>query len=510
MNAELQLIRLQQAQLLAKKVALVKSHGLSFYRPHSGQDSFHIAGLKYRRRYVRTGNRFGKSTAGCAEDVAWLLGERSWYKHAFDIKDRDGKLIRHHEGGDNHPYVRGGIPQHPVKLLTTGADWDKISEVWTNEQDGKIWRFLPSGFVKKTHRNSVGCICKIDCNNGSSWTFESVKGFKYDQQSAESSDWDAIHYDEPLPEKMRKALARGLIDRGGCEWFTLTPLTEFWINDYFFPADTGGQPRSDVWAITGTTYDNIFLASENIAAYEADLTEDERQCRIQGLPLELAGLIYKEFSWNKHVLKEVPNGWGSMIDPAQDNTIYYALDPHPRTPHAVLFCAVTPWNTHIYFRDIFRPVTARELAGDILGVFKSPRGFTRQIGRAIMDPLGFIEEPSTKTNMSTELANFGLFLDKATKALDYGIIRCRQQLKMPGAIFFTPDCSRTLWEIQRYCWDQEKQRPLDENDHMMENFYRLELSDMRWVDPAWQKVVIDDVVIDRPLLDLQEPFSLSI
>lgn len=501
---ELFAIKLQKAQLLAQKVELIKRNGLEFYRPHAGQDSFHAAGAKVRRRYVRTGNRFGKSTAGCAEDVAWLLGERCWYKHPFDIKDREGKLIRRHEGGEHHPLVRGGIPQHPVKLLTTGADWDKISEVWTNEQDGKVWRFLPQGLVRKVHRNSVGCICKIDCVNGSSWTFESVKGFKYDQQSAESSDWDAIHYDEPLPEKMRKALARGLIDRGGHEWFTLTPLTEFWINDYFFPSDTAGKPRSDVWTLCGNTYDNIYLNAENIAAYEADLNEDERQCRIEGLPLELAGLVYKEFKWDKHVLADVPYGWGSFLDPAEDHTIYYAIDPHPRKPHAILYCAISPYGIHHYFCDYFKSGIASDLADNILDVLRSPRGFTRRLGRGIMDPLGFIDEPSTKTNMQTELADLGIYVDKAVKSLDHGIIRVKGQLKAPGAIFFTPNCARTLWEIQRYCWDSEKERPVDDNDHMMENLYRMELSEMRWIDPEWSKIVVDPIVIDRPELDLED------
>lgn len=484
MSAELLAIKLEQLRLQERKVEMMKADGLQFYKPHAGQDAFHRAGVKFKRRYVRTGNRWGKSTAGCAEDISWLRGERVWYP-------------------ENDPARRGGIPQHPVKLMTTGADWDKISEVWTNEQDGKVWKKMPNGLVKKCHRNSVGVICKIDCTNGSSWTFESVKGFKYDQQSAESSDWDGIHYDEPLPEKMRKALARGLIDRGGCEWFTLTPLTEFWINDYFFPADTGGKPRNDVWATTGTTYDNTYLSAANIASYEADLTEDERQCRINGLPLELAGLVYKEFKWDTHVLKEPLPGWKSFNDPPKDHTIYFALDPHPRTPHAVLFCAVGPDGSHHYFSDWFKAVTGREIAAHILDTLRSPQGFVRTLGWGKMDPLGFIEEPTNKTNLATELANYGVFVDKATKALDHGIIRVKQQLKEKGAITFSPHCARTLWEIQRYCWDPENERPLDANDHMMENLYRLELSDMRWVNPTWKNVRVDDIEIIRPELELE-------
>lgn len=477
-DIDLLLVKREKARLLEERLNLIKTYGIKYYRPHAGQDKFHRAGCKFRKRYVRTGNRWGKSTAGCAEDVAWLLNHRPWYPESDEA-------------------CRGGIPQHPVKLLTTGADWEKLAEVWSSEETGKIWKFIPKGFVKKVHRNSVGVIDLISFTNGSSWRFESVKGFKNNPLGSESSDWDAIHYDEPLPEKMRKALARGLIDRGGSEWYTLTPLTEFWINDYFFPADTGGKPRSDVWTLCGTTYDNTHLSPENIAEYENDLTDDEKECRIHGIPLELAGLVYKEFKWDTHVLTSPLPGWNEFNDPPKDWTIYYSIDPHPRTPHAILFCAVGPTGFHVYFTDYFKAVTANELAEAVLNVNKN-----RVIGRGIMDPLGFIEEPSTKTTFATELANYGLYVDKATKALDTGIIRVRTQLKN-NAIAFTPNCARTLWEIQRYCWDPEKERPIDANDHMMENLYRLELADMRWLDPAWRNVSIDDIEIVRPELDLE-------
>jgi hypothetical protein len=483
-QTEIFLLKRRKLELLRKKVELRRASGISYYKPHLGQDAFHRAAALVRKRYVRTGNRWGKSTAGCAEDISWLLNERPFYPETDSAR-------------------LAGIPQRPLKLLTVTTDWEKVNEIWTSQSEGKMWTMMPSGFVKKPHRNSMGVIDKIDCTNGSLWRFESVKGFKYDAQGAESSDWDAIHYDEPIPEKMRKALARGLIDRGGSEWYTLTPLTEFWINDYFFPDKTDGKSRDDVWTITGTTYDNIFLSPENIASYEADLNEDERQCRIQGIPLELAGLVYKEFSWPRHVLTTLPPGWSAWNKPPSHYTIYYAIDPHPRTPHAVLFCAVSPIGTHFYFTDFFKPVVAEEMAKSILDTLRIDRKTSYRLGRAIMDPLGFIEEPSTKTNMATELANYGIYVDKATKALDHGIIRVKQQLAQ-NAIFFTPNCTRTLWEIQRYCWDSENERPMDENDHMMENLYRLELSNMRWVDPVWSNISIPDIEITRPALDMNE------
>ena len=62
----------------------MQSYGINFYRPHAKQDKFHASGDK-TGRYVRTGNRGGKTKCGAAEDVAWLLGGRVWYKNSFEM-----------------------------------------------------------------------------------------------------------------------------------------------------------------------------------------------------------------------------------------------------------------------------------------------------------------------------------------------------------------------------------------------------------------------------------------
>ena len=51
----------------------------------------------------------------------------------------------------------------------------------------------------------------------------------------ESSQWDWIHVDEPIPEGMWNAVSRGLMDTGGSAWFTCTPIAEQWINEFFLP-----------------------------------------------------------------------------------------------------------------------------------------------------------------------------------------------------------------------------------------------------------------------------------
>lgn len=477
--------KLQEIHLLRQKLAQVRSDGLKYYRPHPKQALFHAAGGQFKRRMCRSGNRFGKSTMGVAEDCAWARGERVWLP-------------------ESDPARRAGIPQRPVRGVVITTDWDLVEDVFTGNrgQKGKFWSFLPPDFVKSTRRNHSGSIDTIECQNGSLIKFDTVKSFMSNPQGSESADWDFVHVDEPCPEAMYKAYSRGLIDRGGSSWFTLTPLREPWINDYFFPADTGETLRDFVWSIDGSTYDNPYLTPANIAMFEAELTEDEKQCRIHGIPLHLAGLVYKEFSQAKHVLTKVPSGWRDYLSPPRDYSVYVFIDPHPQTPHAVLFCAVSPFLQRFYYTDIFERCSIAALCKKI-----KERLDGRQPIMIRIDPLAYINNPITETNMADEFADNGIIVEKATKALEHGIMRVRQELG-GTQVFFSPECRRTLWEIHRYCWDEKDNRPVDKDDHMMENLYRCELENPTWIDPTPDPVRTPELEIRGPEFDL-EPVNFT-
>ena len=76
-----------QAKLRAKR-----AFGLPFYKPHPKQEKFHRAG-EFKRRYVRTGNRFGKSDMGAAEDCSWALGYRPFFSEGDEGTQYDPKGI---------------------------------------------------------------------------------------------------------------------------------------------------------------------------------------------------------------------------------------------------------------------------------------------------------------------------------------------------------------------------------------------------------------------------------
>ena len=136
----------------------------------------------------------------------------------------------------------------------------------------------------------------------------------------------SFHLDEPCPRPMFVAHKRGLVDRNGKFWINCTPLSEMWINDEFVPPDKnvveaapegidfdkleggGAEPIYDYVVI----YDNPYNSKEAIAEFEAGLNREERECRLHGLPFNMAGLIYKEFVYDLHVLMRPTKGLGRL------------------------------------------------------------------------------------------------------------------------------------------------------------------------------------------------------
>jgi hypothetical protein len=485
-SAELLLNKQAQLRLQQRKIDALRRDGLPFYRPHPKQDRFHRSLAK--RRGVFTGNRFGKSTMGCAEDCAWLRGERVWLPA-------------------NDPSRRLGIPQRPVKGLVVANDWDKVKEIWTGD-DGKIWKFFPRETLAKTARNHSGAVdtlvVKSPFSGLSTLRFDTVQSFKSNPLGSESSDWDFIHVDEPCPEKMFKSAARGLVDRGGFAWFTLTSIAEPWITDAFEP---GGVFYDIGYKIEGTIWDNIYLSAENIEDYKRTLDADEIECRLYGLPMHKAGLVYKQFQWDKHVLETVPKGWRSMSEPPKDWPHYYYIDPHPKVPHMVLLLVCDPRGRLFVYDDIFKRCLISELCKEM-----RQRLDGCHIVRGRIDPLAYIEDQVNGGCWADEFARYGFPVDKAVKDPLHGISRVQDLLVSdPQMIWFSPAAKRTLWEIQRFTWDPENNKPVDTDDHAMECLYRAVLDEPCWVERSSRFTPIDDIVIDSPRFDLDdEPISLSL
>lgn len=509
----LSLIHLQHAreenERLKRAVNIKQANGLYYYRPHAKQHKFHIC--QATGRYGRTGNRFGKSEMGIAEDLAWCMGGRVWYREAFDILRGNRTTVERHPGGRNHPYITQGIPKYAVKGLIIVVDWEMASRIFTNctgayETWGKLFKLLPKhlvGDIKtvgRGHISEIEIIRPEEFGGGSSvLTIDTIEAYKHNRMGAESADWDFIHVDEPCPEKLFKAHARGLMDRGGKFWFNCTPLDQMWINDMFTPKkagaiqDTGpdgllfetkdaaGKRTSTRFIITGSIYDNPHRNDAGVSEFESTLTKDEIDCRLNGRPAGMAGAIYKEFCYDDHVLQSVPEGWVSYEEPPLSYTVRLWFDYHIRKPQAVLFFATDPQDRVYVYMEMFEANLIEDVA---LGICKRIQGYF--VADMDMDPLAFIEHPVTQETIQDELLKYGLYFEKATKDMRRGILAVRERLKERDpqgkpTIFFSPNLVETLYEFDHYVYKPDTEDPKDEHDHMMENLGRAMLNGLRYI-----------------------------
>lgn len=478
---------------------LAKENGIAFYRPHWQQHQFHSSSRK--RRGLFAGNRFGKSQANAAETAAWMLGERPWYKIPFDIMgvEFDGITRRvvvkeHHNGHELHPLVRQGIPSYPTKQLIVCTNWDMVKKIWTNrdaERPGKIWQFLPEGWATfKT--NHEGVINEIYGANGSFLCFMSADAYKRNKLIAESTDYDRVSFDEPAPEGLWKGCSRSLTDRMGQGDFTLTSLEEMWIYDRFTGEGTAEEPAFPVaerFHVRATIFDNPHQTDASIALFMADLTEDEKQCRLYGHPLELSGLIYKEFNRDFHVPTQLPEGWRDFHLPDRRLIMYVRIDTHPVTPHAVSFFVVGPSEVPIQCHEIWHGCGGDELGDAIMTYINSTACF---VGGVKCEPAAWIKDTTTRTvSIAQQLAAKGLYLRPGSKDLTNGTLATRSAFKQ-NRVLILPNCKRTLWELGRYRYDPETGKPVDKDDHFMENLRRLLIDKPRFFNPDTADIPIKD------------------
>ena len=479
LDHELQELKKQQAGLLEAKEKHYADNRLLYFVPHnqpgaraSQVDFFNNATKK--RRGVFCGNRWGKSTIGTIEDLSWAIGYRPFFPE-----------------GDPRRYA--GIPDHGVKLLVVGEDWDKVSEIFTDNKGlggdrvGKFWEWAPPWAIYDTHRNQQG---KIDIlyfrselrgkQRLSSIYFDTVKSYMNNGAAFESSDWDALHIDEPMPRNMFDAITRGLIDRGGSVWALATMLRHPWLYRYVVNNTKDGHQQ--FWYCEGYMDDNPTLDEETKELYFIGMSEVEKDCRRKGRPMALGNLVVSGFSEDKfpdgHLRETAPVDWLDPYNPSNDWCVYYAIDPHPQTPHAVLFVAVSPYEVVIY-DELWIHTSITHLAELI-----RKRLVGKRLAGSICDPFAWIPDPETGRSYADVLHSNGLIVRKGSKSRAAAILETNEWFlgKKDKKISVMKHCTRFLTEVAEWYYDKDD-KPVDKDDHFMENIGRLVLfNDFRFLN----------------------------
>jgi len=413
------------------------------------------------------GNRLGKTTILTILGLSVVFGKFLW----------NNKSIMH-----LFPHKK------PRKVRYVGQGWqDHIKAVVIPE----ITKWWPA--ARKVKKRGNGIITDTFWKDES--TGSTIEVMSNNQQPKEHEGWegDLILYDEPCKREIYVANARGLVDRKGREIFAATLLSDPWIDrEIVKKVDDRGRPVKNIFWTEGTSYDNVGfgITKEGIEQFREKLTEEEEQARIHGVPQYMSGLVYPQFKRKIHLRErfEVPLNW--MVD--------IGIDVHPRERQAILFVATDPRNDRYIVEEVWDFGDGTWVGEQIIRRINKNN---YRVNRIIIDPLSKGDSNNPETvfqKVFSVLANYGYDLEVATKDKDAGILEVKKHLMGPNkqpSMFIFDDCVRTLYEIEGYMWDKDTNKPVDKDDHMMENLYRICLLNTQYIDmhdTFYNKYIVDD------------------
>jgi phage terminase large subunit-like protein len=434
--------------------------------------------------FLSAANGVGK-TAATANLLANLMfeTENPWFR---------AKLFR------DFPYLHRG------RIVTDSALVEKnvVNEL-------KFW--FPEGKYKATkggkHYDSVW---EVNGGKKGRWDFD-VMTYEQDPKEFEGVTLGWAWFDEPPPDAILKAtIAR--MRRGGVIFISATPISgSAHLYDMFASGELevevvlreGEEPvkvkrsvyhvTADVESACKTHGVRGHLAHEDILRMIAEYPEDEMQARAYGKFAHLVGLIFKRFDRKIHVIKPF-----NITE--RDFTVYEYLDPHPRNPDAVLWLAVDRKGTKYVVDELwYKPDDTPDLAVRI----KNKASMYRVEGRWA-DPWIFNKDQhkGDDKNLDEKLSENDLVYLPAPKQRTASDKRIKDALNYteangfmirPPELFIFDSCKRTIFEIEHYRWDEwtgknadkhnSKEKPVDKDDHMIENLGRALIQEHMFVEP---------------------------
>lgn len=449
-----------------ERVMALRDWRISLFQPHPKQNLFFRSGAK--TRLFLGGNRSGKTTAGILEDIAHALGCRPWLSR-----------------GDAAYETGYGVPTRGRIVCEDFQVTAKTVIV------PKLWEWLPKeSLAGAPKKNAVGVEHYWTFKNGST-----IEIMTNEQDSKVFEGWDGhwVHFDEPPLREHFIACKRGLVDHSGRMWFAMTPLKEPWIYDELVLKADAGQGNIDVFTVDTEENVGYGLTSEAVAEFASALTDDEKEARLRGKFRQLMGLIYKSFDPAVHLIQPfpIPKDWPHFL----------SIDPHPRTPHAVVWGAVSPREELFIHQELFAEALIPELCFRIREMSKGMRFASR-----VIDPSAFILSPMDGSCWADEFRKNGLPVYPGSKELSRAIQMTQGRFKGPDGkptIFLFNNLERLVWELGRYQWADwsgrsaetrsPKEKPKDKDDHCIEAMHRIVLQ-----DPHYRNMVMGDEPLDYP------------
>lgn len=445
-----------------------------FYTPNPIPLLFHQSTAKTRA--IFGGNRSSKTYSMITDFAAQFLGE--------EPKSLKGLIPEYRL--DPHRRLRLNMEDYPNAF---------IKVIWPY-----IQQLIPSDRISDVVKEQGRIKAIVNPQGG----FIEFMMYESDVRKFQGSSRHSVGYDEEAPEAIRDENLARLIDTDGEEVFAATPLegsitflydeillkagriVELLDGQLIDQSNPLGDPNTHVFF--ANIYDNKTIDKAAADRILAKYPAEEQLVRKSGHFLFRAGLVYPEYSDGSHLIDPFDDWWRPQT--AGEYTLYIAIDPHPRTPHAALFYVVRRDGWQCVVDELFiKCQTAKELVDAI-----NAKCMGKPANAILIDPLAHTPDPSTGSCFAFDLAEEGLYPVPiaASKDKSRGIIMTRNLLgKGKSALAVARNCERFRFEITRYTWGEwmrsarlvkgEKQKPIDKDDHMMENLYRIVLFQPEYV-----------------------------
>ena len=264
--------------------------------------------------------------------------------------------------------------------------------------------------------------------------------------------------------------------------------------------------RRKVGVVEATVFDNSILKGvrgrlkkRDINRMIAEYDEDDKQARIYGKFHHLTGIVFKNFNRKIHIIKPFEIN-------KRDFVVIEALDPHPRNPDALSWLAIDRKGTKFIIDEVYAKMKTATIAAHA-----HKREDRYRIELRLCDPSGFVvnQHDNVESSLVTRLYNkYGLDYMKGTKdrvgadrrirdSLDYEEVG--HEIILAPELYIFSTCERTIWEFEHYQWDDwrgrvaerkaPKEKPMDKDDHMIENIGRILLQELEFVPMVIQSKV---------------------
>ncbi len=356
--------------------------------------------LPHKTIALFAGNRGGKTF-----DIAYQYFLRLLGRHRIEDKNRLAKKIR---------------------CMSSTLPTSDAAEEQDNAQYLQLKQLIPKELIlKDVTARAQNLVVQRPVGLSSKTTIFEFRSSKQELQDLGKIPLSSVWHDEETPQRHRLECRKRLMDEGGDEIFSLTPINylsycfdDIWqrksyvyrtktVSDKFgLPQEEEFNNNNDIACIQMATWDNPILTAENIDAVLGDITDpDEYLICAYGVFKQISGRIFKSYdpricyvSFQKTFPDGVPYEWVHTR----------GIDYHDsRLPWSIGWMAISPNNEWFLWQE-FHPAIDGPTAYSTYDIAKAMvrKSLDYEYMVNLIDPLANMKQPNTLFSVTDDLIRY--------------------------------------------------------------------------------------------------------